>query len=503
MIDIDTIIQYGELPPENETGKIEYKLKISTNCKSRRETLQTQLRRRLSNGESINGVPEAIYFIGINDNGKLGNEKLKSINKSIENLKELVNLIKAKIKNIKIKKINKSYIAKIVIIGFNNTNKTDEYRVAFIGPSGVGKSTIIANLTYGINDLNGSARKCVLNYEHEKKTGITSSISQEISGIKNNCYMDYNYSSDKVWERLYTDSDKIINYIDLPGHKKYYKTRIFGILSYKPHYIIITISPDIKDLSFYKKFIKIAQINKIKIICILNKIDILNENNKDIKKKIDELHIFDKIFNISCKNSEGIDELKKYLININFNKNNINNINNTFNKKFIITNVIKNHNVGTILTGIMNEGKLNIGDKLYIGSIKPNNIIENVKIKSIHKKLLPSQYIDTDNSGSIVLDEFITGINKNCVLVSNNLLDNFTNKITIKLNNFENIKLNTHFIIFTENVIENVIVKKIKEINNKQIIYLEFLKKKNINYISINKTAVLKNNKTCLICTII
>ena len=60
-----------------------------------------------------------------------------------------------------------------------------EIRMAVIGNVDSGKSTLVGCLTKGIkDDGRGFARKFVCNYQHETESGRTSSIAEEIIGLK-------------------------------------------------------------------------------------------------------------------------------------------------------------------------------------------------------------------------------------------------------------------------------------------------------------------------------
>ena len=71
------------LPAEIEEGShIEYKRRFDTFSESKLLKLRSQLLWRMSEGELISGIPEAIYYIGIDDDGTVSGIDLeKSLNK--------------------------------------------------------------------------------------------------------------------------------------------------------------------------------------------------------------------------------------------------------------------------------------------------------------------------------------------------------------------------------------------------------------------------------------
>jgi GTPase len=71
------------LPPEIEKGNIEYKLKLIDPSPNRFERLVTQMKWRLQEG-----LGEAIYEIGVGDNGACIGLDEEDLKKSLETLKK-------------------------------------------------------------------------------------------------------------------------------------------------------------------------------------------------------------------------------------------------------------------------------------------------------------------------------------------------------------------------------------------------------------------------------
>ena len=80
--DDEEINLYKQLPPEVEKGNIEYKLKLIDPTPARFEHLVTQMKWRLQEG-----LGEAIYEIGVLDNGNLFGLTDEEMEKSLETLK--------------------------------------------------------------------------------------------------------------------------------------------------------------------------------------------------------------------------------------------------------------------------------------------------------------------------------------------------------------------------------------------------------------------------------
>ncbi|MCK5588517.1 MAG: elongation factor 1-alpha, partial [Candidatus Lokiarchaeota archaeon] len=83
---------------ERETGNVEYKLRLTDISSEKRESLATQMLYRV-----IEGGGEAIYLIGVEDNGRLIGISETELEESEETLKEIAALINAKISRIRIR----------------------------------------------------------------------------------------------------------------------------------------------------------------------------------------------------------------------------------------------------------------------------------------------------------------------------------------------------------------------------------------------------------------
>ena len=241
-----------KLEPEVEYGNKEYKLKIINKENDRLEKLASQLKWRLNEGDG-----EALYYIGVNDDGSVVGLNSDELKETIMNIKKMCEKINSKI--ISTQKINKYYVLKIRFI----ENEIKSKRILFIGPHNVGKTTLISNLTKNIkDDGNGFSRNFIFNHKHEIYSGITSSITIENLKLRSNNY------------------DLILNLIDTPGNIKYRKTLLRGVNKYLPDLILLVLNPleiDINNIKFYLDLLKFYNYEYKIIFC---KNDLYNKNNK-------------------------------------------------------------------------------------------------------------------------------------------------------------------------------------------------------------------------------
>jgi GTPase len=283
-------------------------------------------------------------------------------------------------------------------------------------------------LTNNNDDGRGSARLNVFNYQHEIKSGRTSSISQHILGFDSKGdtinYGD-SFGRKKSWGDIVRDSTKIVTFYDLCGHEKYLKTTILGLTSQFPDLVFILVGANMGLSKMTREHIFLCLSLHIPFVIIITKIDICKDRgnvlkdtirdikgllkapgiNKipfDIKNTDDNLSAVKNInsntiipfFYISNVTGEGLVFLKSFL--------------NLYKKKApssINENKVELHidqtfqvtGVGLVVGGQLVNGKIKIGDKLMIGP--NNNSYNTITVKSIHVKRVN---VDEADSGCYV-----------------------------------------------------------------------------------------------------
>ena len=424
------------LKPENDIGNIEYKLKIIPQTKHRLQQLITQLKWRLKQG---NG--KAYYYIGVYDDGNIANIKLDIFKESLHNLKSMCKEINASIRKVILK--NNWWNIEIR----KNIEKNINYKILFIGPSQVGKTTLISNLVNDMTDNgNGKSRQMIFNHKHEIFKGLTSSISINKLKIKN----------------------KIYHLIDTPGYKKYFKTTVSALSKYKPDQVFLCFEASkTNEIEFYLNLVKYYEY-KYNIIFINSNIDDI----KYIKKKFN-LNNFFIIDNIKGSYSKLLKFMNKIKI---INKSKL---------LFEACKVLTIPNFGSVLVGINNKN-IEINKKYYLSNSEFLNkevIIDSIyylnkSLDKIVKNKLITIKVDGNKSNIILTEEQIesndkilvtcersipynTGIciyNNQYIVIkinkikdyyelsSNSLIINLSNKIIIKANNefFYCLKYNPH-----------------------------------------------------------
>ncbi|KAJ8002395.1 hypothetical protein DPEC_G00179690 [Dallia pectoralis] len=263
------------LPPEAEEGNIEYKLKLVNPTQYRFEHLATQLKWRLQEGRG-----EAVYQIGVEDNGLLVGLSEGEMRASLKTLRRMAEKVGADITLLREREVdydlerNCKKIAEVLVRKVPDDQQFLDLRVAVLGNVDSGKSTLLGVLTQGeLDNGRGRARLNLFRHLHEIQTGRTSSISFEILGFTSKGEV-VNYSDSRTAEEICESSSKMITFIDLAGHHKYLKTTIFGLTSYCPDFAMLVVSANTGIVGTTREHLGLAMALKVPIFIVVSKVDL-------------------------------------------------------------------------------------------------------------------------------------------------------------------------------------------------------------------------------------
>ncbi|XP_058507457.1 GTP-binding protein 2 [Solea solea] len=262
------------LPPENEEGNVEYKLKLVNPTHYRFEHLATQMKWRLQEGRG-----EAVYQIGVEDNGMLVGLSEDEMRASLKTLRRLAEKVGADITVLQEQEVDYDTdvprkIAEVLVRKVPDDQQFLDLRVAVLGNVDSGKSTLLGVLTQGeLDNGRGRARLNLFRHLHEIQTGRTSSISFEILGFNSRGEV-VNYSESRTAEEICESASKMITFIDLAGHHKYLKTTIFGLTSYCPDFAMLVVSASTGIAGTTREHLGLAMALKVPIFIVVSKVDL-------------------------------------------------------------------------------------------------------------------------------------------------------------------------------------------------------------------------------------
>uniref|UniRef100_A0A4W4H8D4 Tr-type G domain-containing protein n=1 Tax=Electrophorus electricus TaxID=8005 RepID=A0A4W4H8D4_ELEEL len=263
------------IPFQAEEGNIEYKLKLVNPTQYRFEHLATQLKWRLQEGRG-----EAVYQIGVEDNGLLVGLTEEDMTASLNTLRRMAEKVGADITLLREREVDyesdraRRKIAEVLVRKVPDDQQFLDLRVAVLGNVDSGKSTLLGVLTQGeLDNGRGRARLNLFRHLHEIQTGRTSSISFEILGFNSKGEV-VNYSESRTAEEICESSSKMITFIDLAGHYKYLKTTIFGLTSYCPDFAMLVVGANTGIAGTTREHLGLAMALKVPIFIVVSKVDL-------------------------------------------------------------------------------------------------------------------------------------------------------------------------------------------------------------------------------------
>ncbi|KAF2068881.1 hypothetical protein CYY_009797 [Polysphondylium violaceum] len=431
------------LKPEVEFGNIEYKLKLINPTPDRLEHLTSQLKWRL--GE---GMGEAIYELGVEDDGTAVGLPEEDLQASIETLQAMAGKLSADLTIIRERNGSKGKVLEVLIRKYASDDFS-EIRVHIVGNVDSGKSTLLGVLTRGqLDNGRGSARTNVFRHKHEIESGRTSSISSEILGFNSKGgIVNYNNLHGINPSEICEMSSKIINFVDLAGHEKYLKTTLYGMTGCYPDYCMLMIGANNGVIGMTREHLGLALALRVPVFVVVTKIDrcpenILNDTLNDIKKilkspgsrklpvsikSLDDVVVAARnfiseriapIFCVSNVTGENLNLLKSFL-NLLPAKKDWENVADQP-ARLDIDAIYSVVGTGTVVSGTLMKGVISVGDNLLIGP-DDSGIFHPTQVKSIQTKRLPVKQVRAGQTASIALKKIKRSqIRKGMVLVHPN-----------------------------------------------------------------------------------
>uniref|UniRef100_A0A0R3RSY2 Tr-type G domain-containing protein n=1 Tax=Elaeophora elaphi TaxID=1147741 RepID=A0A0R3RSY2_9BILA len=264
----------NSLPPEVEEGNIEYKVKLVDPSLSRMQHLITQMKWRLREGQG-----EAIYEIGVQDDGTIKGLTDKELDASMRTLKSMATALNASIVVLRERDVTpksvtccRRRVLELLVRKVPDNQQFIGLRIAILGSANAGKSTLCGVLTQGhLDNGHGKARLNLFRYLHEFQTGRTSSICLDMIGFDSQGKL-INYSEHSL-EEIAEQSTKLITLIDLAGDRKYLKTTIYGLTGYLPHFAALVISAVTGPTSITREHLGLSVALNIPVFVVITKVD--------------------------------------------------------------------------------------------------------------------------------------------------------------------------------------------------------------------------------------
>lgn len=349
----------------------------------------------------------------------------------------------------------------VLVEEMNKRETLPEFKIALIGESSVGKSSLVSVLTQSIlDDSNGRARLSLgFRHRHELISGHTSSISREIYGYdhannilnysgKINLDDGYQTSSNELLDDdLLNNSKYLVSLLDSGGNKKHLSTTIYGLNQCNFAFLVID-SNTIDLIGTSKDHLNILLTLNLPFLIIINKIDLVSqaecsnliqnlrghlknkslkmiENETDIEnyfndQKIDLLNSNEitniPLIKLSCVTGQSIGIIYRFVNQFILQTRNVfdslrYNGTRVSPLDFLIQDVFYENEETCVLGGLLSNGQLNKNDRVLIGPISNDQFIE-CKILSIERYKTSLKSLKETESGSLEI-EFMNKENLN------------------------------------------------------------------------------------------
>lgn len=392
---------------ESPDGNIEYKLKLTSIKSEKLDTVATQLKYRIEEG-----MGEAIYEIGVTDDGKIVGINEKDLHESIKILEIASQKIGAKATVIREANGKMGKAAEILV---RRTKESGSFPIwlyiPILGNVDSGKSSLVGVLTSGtLDDGNGKAMTGIARFLHEIRMRRTSSISCHPLGFDESGKIVNHFIQSPLDEaEIFLNSCKIVDLVDLGGHERYFKTTLRGITGHQPDYCIVTVAANTGIKPMTIEHLKVVIGLKLPMVFVITKIDIAPFNVEKIIREIQSLVKLPKInsipfliktledvivaskvmpsgrvtpiFTVSNVTGEGLNLLQAFL-NLIPQKTRWNE---KVNKQFLmyVDDIFDVRGVGPVISGLVKQGTVSENEYVLIGPFNDGSF-RSVRVKSIH-----------------------------------------------------------------------------------------------------------------------
>jgi GTPase len=290
-----------------------------------------------------------------------------------------------------------------------------ELRISVLGNVDSGKSSLTGVLMRNVlDDGRGYARSLVSQFNHERITGKTSSVTQN--------YLE--------------EEGRVTVYIDLAGHEKYLKTTLHGMTGFYPDYGMVVVGANMGITDITREHMQVAISLNMPLMIVITKIDIaprhVFERTKEAVVRLvegkmrgmgksivwmrDEEQVASMttprkhvpIFCVSNKTGEGIGLLRQYIDYLHnfYETHEISALNSLDDMEgfdiFSMDRAYQVNGVGMVISGKVCKGELRRGDTLWFGPF--HGLWVEVAVRSFHDNFRnPKENLAEGESGCVAV----------------------------------------------------------------------------------------------------
>lgn len=392
---------------ERESGNVEYKLMLTSDDPQSLEHLATQVRYRLNEGGG-----EAFFELGVSDEGEPLGLTEEMLARSLDILRHAAAIVSARCQVLRVAEERRGRIAEVLVRACREGNFPLYLTLPTLGNVDSGKSSLIGVLCTGqLDDGNGLAMSKVARYLHEIKMRRTSSISSHLLGFTGDGeVVNYGLLNPLDEAEVFTNSAKILSFVDLGGHERYLRTTLKGVMGRPPDCAVVVMGANAGIVGTTKEHLGVAVALRLPIIIVITKVDMAPEEQvvqvvKEAQRllklpgiaripivitTVDDAVVAARnmatgrivpIFLVSNKTGFGLPLLRSFLNllppRLRWGE--------RFEKPFLtwIDDKFDVKGVGTVVNGVVQQGAVGLDDRLQLGPFKDGSA-KVVRVKSIH-----------------------------------------------------------------------------------------------------------------------
>jgi len=236
------------LVAENDEGFVEYKWRLVDVGENRFQHLVTQMKFRVGEGDG-----ECIYEIGVEDNGTPRGLSTADYTESLATLRRMASTLGYSTQIMFERTVSTTPLLQCAEVLVRDARQRPcPYKVALLGPSGGGKTTLCGVLAQGLRDDGvGAARQTVFQHRHELETGHSSCVASRLVGFNvqgeplscdgGQCGAPTLDPTERCDATAMERSHTVVQLLDLPGRRKSRRTAIRALLSRAPAHAMLVI----------------------------------------------------------------------------------------------------------------------------------------------------------------------------------------------------------------------------------------------------------------------
>ena len=381
---------------ESEQGSVEFKEQLLRSIHlqdGRRDSLAAQLRHRV-----ISGDGEAMYVVGVTDDGDIAGLSPDEFRESLDVLSILADDAGAAIADVQTWSANTNEqdgeivgLATICEASAVDSSSDDSHLV--VGTAGHvdhGKSSLVGALVTGQSDDGEGGTRSYLDVQpHEVERGLSADLSYAVYGFEDGepLHLDAPRRREER-SRVVQESDRLVSFVDTVGHEPWLSTTIRGLVGQRLDYGLLVVAADDGVTKLTREHLGILLAMELPTIIALTKTDRVDDDRlEDVEREVERL-----VRDVNCTPlsvartgvDAAVDEVSSDVLPIvrtsAVTREGLDTLDALFERlpktqkssaneeaRMYIDTTYTVEGVGTVVSGTVQSGTLSVGDELLLG----------------------------------------------------------------------------------------------------------------------------------------